>query len=162
MQILMKQYGRTILSGCAAVLILGMAAGWMKIVRNQALDEMYENDVAAFGDTDALKAFLSRKNPQIIYTDTRIIPGASVNAETMFLAEDADGNAIGTEIVDIFNCDGKSLLYLSKEDKKQKIAACDPANMVFPAAGVYRFLVRAVDSKKRTAYRQYKIPVCGS
>lgn len=77
----------------------------------------------------------------------------------MFEAKDAEGNPAALEITDIVNPMGESILYLTKEDKKQHRQSEDTKNILFARTGIYTVYVKAVDAEKKQTYEQYRLPV---
>ena len=170
MLILMKQYGKTIVCGIIGMLVfsaafgfrMGEDRGFIQMVYRKAAENMTDTDMASDEDADALKRIIKRKKPEIDFAYQKIFPGVKVNMDAMFLAWDADENPVATEIRDISDMSGNSMLYLTEEDRKKENRACDTTEFVFPYTGVYLLKVRAVDAEKKVTERQYKIPVTGS
>lgn len=167
MHILMKQYGRAVLICITAALVLGILfrmqsggkTGFIALLYEQAIKDMSGGSPADYTDTDAVKAAMAREKPEIIYTYEKVIPGSAVNLENMFDAKDADGNRIAAEITDILNPEGESVLYLTKEDRKQNRRSGDTKCFLFADTGIYTIYVKAVDAEKKQSYGQYRLPV---
>lgn len=164
---LMKQYGRAILICVTSVLVLGILfrmqsngkTGFIEVVYDKALEDMNEINPSDYTDTDAVKAVMARKKPEITYMYTKTLIGSAVNLENMFEAKDAEGNPVAAEITDIRNPLGVSILYSTKEDKKQHRQSGDTKNFLFEKTGIYTVYVKAVDAEKKQTYEQYRLPV---
>lgn len=166
MLILMKQHGRTIVCCVIAVLALGMAfgirvdgyQGFIQIAYGKAMGDM-TRDAAGDAGMEAVNAIAARRKPDISYVYQKTLPKTTVNLDAMFSAKDADGNPVDVKITDILDASGKSLLYQTDLDRKKGKAIEDTAGFQFPAVGVYRINVKAVDWEKKAAFEQYQIPV---
>ena len=164
---LMKQYGKAVFICVTSVLVLGILfqmqsegkTGFMEIIYQKTMEDMSKASPADYTDADAVKAVMARKKPQITYTYTKTLVGAVVNLENMFEAKDAEGNPAALEITDILNPMGESILYLTKEDKKQHRQSEDTKNILFARTGIYTVYVKAVDAEKKQTYEQYRLPV---
>ena len=167
MFILMKQYGRTVIICVTAVLVLGILfrmqsggkMGFIALAYEMAMGDFSDRNPAGETDTNAVKAAAARKKPETTYTYVKTVPKAEMNLEAMFKAKDAEGNPIAIEITDILNPAGDSILYLTKEDRKLRRKSGDTKRFLFANTGIYTIYVRAVDTEKKQAYGQYRLPV---
>ena len=170
MLILMKQHGRMILLVITAVSVLGIAfriringhTGFIRAAYGKAMEDVDLSGARTSMDVDAAKAAAARKQPEITFCCTKILPHGKVNLKAMLTAKDADGNRIDTEITDIVNEAGESMLYQTENDRKSKLTACDPTAFLFPAVGIYVMNVTAVDREQKTAEVWFRIPVTGN
>lgn len=167
MFILMKQYGRAILICITAMLILGIMffaksggkKGFIAAAYETVMEDLSESSLADCTDTDAVRAAAARKKPDIVYTYEKTLPGSAVNLDHMFEAQDAEGNRITAEITDILDPLGKSILYLTKEDRKLRRRSGDTKRFLFTETGIYTICVKAVDAEKKRTNGQYRLPV---
>lgn len=164
---LMKQYGRAVLICATSVLVLGILfrmqsngkTGFIEVVYDKALEDMNMTNPSDYTDTDVVKAVMARKKPEITFTYVKTLVGSAVNLENMFEAKDAEGNPVAAEITDIVNSLGVSILYSTKEDKKQHRKSGDTKSFLFAETGIYTVYVKAVDAEKKQVYEQYRLPV---
>ena len=80
----------------------------------------------------------------------------------MFQANDADGNPVLCEITDILDDTGKSILYVTEDDRENKRKTYDTGKFSFPAIGIYTLDIKAQDAEKKVAYGRYRFPVTSS
>lgn len=167
MFILMKQYGRAVIICITAALVLGILfrmqsggkTGFIALAFETAMEDFSDGNPAGETDTNAVKAAAARKKPEITYTYVKTVSKAEMNLEAMFEAKDAEGNPIAAEITDIVNPAGDSILYLTKEDRKLGRKSGDTKSFLFAETGIYTVYVKAVDTEKKRAYGQYRLPV---
>lgn len=170
MLVFMKQYGRTMVFVLIAAAVLAIAfqiringhTGFIQAAFGKAMEGRSSGGILPLRDVDAVKAAAVRKEPQISFRCTKILPQQAVDLNAMVTAADADGNPVNVEITDIVNEAGESILYQTKEDRKDSAAACSTTGFLFPAAGIYTMDVQAADREQKTAKVQFRIPVTGN
>ena len=167
---IIRQYGRAVLLGITALFVFGAVCavrsgentGLIRIIYDRAMQNMSKADPGHAWDADAVKAAAAWRGPEITFTYTKTIPKTSVNLDEMFAAKDADGNQILCEITDILDDTGKSILYATEEDRKNKRKTYDTGRFSFPGIGIYTLCIKALDTEKKAAYEQYRFPVTSS
>ncbi len=170
MAVLMKQYGRTVLCCAAVFFIFGILSGirvdgntgFIRIAYAKAAEGTAGADAGQGLDVDTVLSVAARKKPEIVFQYTKVLSQEKMNLNKMFSALDADGQEAFVTVTDVLDSDADSIMYPSKEDRKNQAAAYPADRFVFPRPGIYTIKVKAADREHKTAAAQYRIPVTGN
>ncbi|MCM1257530.1 MAG: hypothetical protein NC307_06715 [Roseburia sp.] len=153
MRDVMEQYGKAILGALVASLLFSIVFAGLKVGETKGLPAILGAetksqgvDYATYKDAEQSAFVMEKERPKIRLMGTEIWTESDYVPEDLFAAEDAEGNPAKISILEIADKTGQEME-----------AAGD--SVMFESQGVYRVLVRAIDSYCGVTENEFLVPV---
>lgn len=133
-----------------AALVASITAGALLTRTGQRM-EAPKQSFSGSADTAATEAACEREEPTILCIGKKNWKtGQTISAGSVFLATDAEGNALAVKVHDITDADGNSAIGCYQKTSH---------TATFTRSGIYTFHLKAIDSERKTAEASFSIAV---
>lgn len=153
MKEILQEYGKTVLTAAGTLLLLIMLFQGLHIGENlgffaiiKAKSRLPEKEYETYQDAKEIAQFIERKRPVITWRNVKVKLGSEAEAEDLFMAEDAEGNAAEIRVIKVEAPDKTEVF---TEHNKIK----------FTKTGVYEIWVKATDDSCVVSQKLFYIPV---
>lgn len=161
----LKTYGKTIITVLSVLAVLALLAlinvnGKKGLTGAVAETADFEDvDYAAFADALAIEDYTALGVPEITYESPAVKAGEEYDLNSIFSAAGTDGQPCRTEVMDVKDASGNSLLFASEEDRRNNVRQQQTDAFCFSSPGIYSICVQAVDGNRRVSSKEISLPV---